>query len=46
MCKLDGDSQLYDTFMAGRQLYADIASIAFHKPYEDCLEFYLDESGK
>lgn len=46
MCRLDGDSQLYDTFMAGRQLYADIASIAFHKPYEDCLEFYLDENGK
>lgn len=45
MCRLDGDSQLYDTFMAGRQVYADIASIAFHKPYEDCLEFYLDENG-
>ena len=46
MCRKDGDSQLYDTFMAGRQIYADIASIAFHKPYEDCLEFYLDENGK
>lgn len=45
MCRKDGDSQLYNTFMAGRQLYADIASIAFHKPYEDCLEFYLDENG-
>ena len=45
MCRKDGDSQLYDTLMAGRQIYADIASLAFHKPYEDCLEFYLDENG-
>lgn len=37
-----GDSQLYDTFMSGRQLYADIASIAFHKSYEECLEFHAD----
>lgn len=46
MCRKDGDSQLYNTFMAGRQIYADIASIAFHKSYEECLEFRLDENGK
>lgn len=37
---------MYDTFMQGKDLYAEIASVSFHKPYEDCLEFYLDENGK
>lgn len=46
LCKRQGDSQMYDTFMAGKDLYAEIASASFHKPYEDCLEFYLDENGK
>lgn len=42
LLRKDGDSQLYDTFMSGKQLYADIASIAFHKSYEECLEFHAD----
>lgn len=36
---------MYDTFMAGKDLYSEIASVSFHRAYEDCLEFYLDENG-
>lgn len=36
---------MYNTFMSGKDLYSEIASKAFNKPYEDCLEFYLDEDG-
>ena len=42
LCKQDGDSQMYDTFMAGKDLYSEIASKAFNVPYEDCLEFNPD----
>lgn len=45
LCRQQGDPQMYDTFMAGKDLYSEIASKAFNKPYEDCLEFYLDENG-
>lgn len=30
---------------SGKDAYATIASISFKKPYEECLEFYLDENG-
>ena len=46
LCRQQGDSQMYDTFMLGKDIYAEIASKAFHRAYEDCLEFYLDENGK
>ena len=50
MCRLDGDSKMYDAYMANKDLYSEIASKAFNKPYEACLEFYPDgstnESGK
>lgn len=42
LCKLDGDSQMYDTFIQGKDLYSEIASKAFHKPYEECKEFNPD----
>lgn len=42
---MDGDPQMYNTFMEGRDLYSDIASKSFNRTYEDCLEFYLDENG-
>ena len=42
MCKRDGDSQMYDVFMAGKDLYSEIASKAFNVPYEDCKEFRPD----
>ena len=34
---------MYDTFMAGKDIYSEIASKAFHKTYEECKEF--DEKG-
>lgn len=42
MCRRDGDSQMYDVFMAGKDLYSEIASKAFNKPYEECKEFRPD----
>lgn len=42
LCKRQGDSQMYDTFMQGKDLYCEIASKSFNAPYEDCLEFNSD----
>lgn len=42
LCKAQGDSQMYDTFMQGKDLYSEIASKAFHKTYEECREFNTD----
>ena len=42
MCRKDGDSQMYDVFMAGKDLYSEIASKAFNKPYDECKEFRPD----
>ena len=42
LCKKAGDSQMYDTFMAGKDLYCEIASKAFNKPYDECREFNPD----
>ena len=44
LCKRHGDPQMYNTFMQGKDLYSEIASKAFNKPYEDCLEFNPDGS--
>lgn len=41
---MQGDSQMYDTFMQGKDLYSEIASKAFNVPYEDCKEFREDGS--
>lgn len=42
LCRQHGDSKMYDTFMAGKDLYSEIASKSFNVPYEDCLEFRKD----
>lgn len=42
LCRKQGDSQMYDTFMQGKDLYSEIASKAFNKPYEECREFNID----
>ncbi len=39
------DKKMIQSYKDGKDLYATIASIAFHKSYEECLEFYLDENG-
>lgn len=40
LCRMQGDSQMYDTFMQGKDLYSEIASKAFNMPYEECLEHF------
>jgi len=42
LCKKQGDEQMYNTFMEGKDLYSEIASKAFNKPYEECREFNPD----
>lgn len=42
MCKQQGDTQMYETFMHGKDLYSEIASKAFNVPYEECKEFRED----
>ena len=42
LCKASGDNQMYNTFMQGKDLYSEIASKAFNKPYEECREFNAD----
>lgn len=43
---LSDDEQFMKDCASGKDAYATIASIAFNKPYEECLEFYLDENGQ
>lgn len=40
LCKLAGDSQLYNVFMSGKELYVEIASKSFHQPYLECIEHF------
>ena len=42
LCKQQGDPQMVDAFMAGKDIYSEIASKAFNKPYEQCREFNPD----
>ena len=37
-----GDPAMIQAYLDGKDLYAEIASIAFNKPYEECLEFRPD----
>lgn len=37
--------QWVEAFRTGKDVYATIASIALGVPYEECLEFKLDEHG-
>ena len=36
---------MLDAYKHGKDLYSEIAALAFDRKYEDCLEFYLDENG-
>ena len=42
---LSNDEKFISDCASGKDAYATIASIAFNKPYEECMEFYLDENG-
>jgi DNA polymerase I-like protein with 3'-5' exonuclease and polymerase domains len=39
---LSDDKKMQDAFIHGKDIYATIAGLAFHKPYEECLEFRED----
>lgn len=42
MAAMCGDEIMLDAYRHNKDLYASIASLAFNKPYEDCLEFRPD----
>lgn len=42
MTVMCGDPEMLNAYKEGKDLYASIASLAFNKPYEDCLEFRPD----
>lgn len=46
MAAMCGDETMIQAYKDEKDLYASIASLSFSKPYEECLEFYLDENGK
>ena len=37
-----GDPSMLEAYKNGKDLYASIASLAFNRSYEDCLEFRPD----
>ena len=39
---LSQDKKMMDAFIHGKDIYSTIASLAFHKSYDDCLEFRED----
>lgn len=42
MTQMCADKKMIKAYQEGKDLYAEIASLAFNKPYEDCLEFRQD----
>ena len=43
VCK---DEEMMNKVRTNRDMYSEIAAVAFDTTYEECLEFYLDENGK
>lgn len=39
---LSDDKKMQEAFINGKDIYATIAALAFHKPYEECKEFQED----
>ena len=39
------DEKMVQAYKDGKDVYSEIAAIAFNKTYEECLEFVLDENG-
>ena len=46
LASLSGDEKMQEAYRTGKDLYATMASDIYKMPYEDCMEFYLDENGK
>ena len=45
MTQMCGDKKMLEAYQQGKDLYAQIASLAFDKSYKDCYEFYIDDNG-
>lgn len=45
LCHLCNDEHLRKAYADGKDIYAEMASKAFHETYENCREFYVDENG-
>jgi hypothetical protein len=37
---------MVEAYLTGKDLYATLASDIYKLPYDQCMEFYLDENGK
>lgn len=46
LAHLCGDEKMIQSYKDGKDLYSSMASLAFHVPYEQCHEVYLDDDGK
>lgn len=44
LAHVSGDEHLIEAYKSGKDLYAQMASLVFHKPYEECLEHFPDGS--
>lgn len=42
LAHMSKDEGLIDSYLQGKDIYASIASMVYHVPYEDCLEFFPD----
>lgn len=44
LAHISGDEHMITTYREGRDLYAQMAALVFHKKYEECLEHFPDGS--
>lgn len=44
LAHVSGDEHLIEAYRSGKDLYAQMASLVFHKSYEECLEHFPDGS--
>ena len=46
LASLSNEPKMKQAYLTGKDLYATMAADIYKLPYEDCMEFYLDENGK
>lgn len=46
LAHMSGDEKMIQAFNEGKDLYSEVASLAFNKPYEECQESFGDEGKK
>lgn len=45
LASLSNEPKMKEAYLSGKDLYATMASDIYKLPYQDCMEFYLDENG-